>query len=957
MSLSMARAFLHRGGRRTLPVLPLRQHYHDTAAYGYRVPHIYEMPDYTPEQLDNRSAHSDLLRLVTAYRTFGHRQAQLDPLGFQKLEQVKALDVSRYRFTKKPEKEYPLSGILHVNASESNPASRDTADLPTILGYLKDIYCGRIAYEFTHIPNASERRWFAHRVESYAAHKVDPSREERKRMLGLLTKSEVFDHFMAKKFPQVKRYGLEGAEGMMVVLDQLFLQSARSHIQDLVLCMPHRGRLNLLTDLLAFPPRAVFSKINGKSELAPGVPGTGDVLSHLSNSPTLNYGDDGEVHVTLLPNPSHLEAVNPVAMGKARAKQMDYITGIEKRETQKDLECQLGDRVMCIQLHGDAAFTGQGVVMETFGLSNLPHFSSGGSIHIIINNQIGYTTPALNARSTVYTSDIGKMINAPVIHVNGDYPEEVAKASKIAFEYREKFRKDVILDLVTYRRWGHNELDEPGFTQPRMYENIRSRKSVPKMYEEWLMSRNSESTKGDGAQLALITEEVNALRSKYHTWLEKELSLAQSYEPKGEALKNKWEGYIVPTELGPDLDTGVDVNRLQKIGEGSVKAPADFVIHPRLQKYHIKSRISKVTSPPDKKCIDWPTAEALAWGSLLQDGYQVRISGQDVGRGTFSQRHAMLVDQRTEGVHLPLNSLEEDQGKLEVANSHLSELAVLGFEYGMSLESPKALNIWEAQFGDFFNTAQVIIDTYITGGEAKWSKESGLVMLLPHGYDGAGPEHSSCHIERFLQLTDAPLNIHDGQAANPNMCVANCTTPAQYFHLLRRQMMRPYRKPLILAAPKTLLRLGAASSSLNDMAPGSQFHPVLPDPITKPESVERVVFVSGKLYYDLIKERSAKNLDDKVAFVRVEEICPYPKDAIAEILERYSSNAEVVWCQEEPENAGAYSFILPRLSQQIGDQRTLQYVGRKAYPTPAPGIGHIYKEEQASILSRCFSGF
>jgi len=463
--------------------------------------------------------------------------------------------------------------------------------------------------------------------------------------------------------------------------------------------MPHRGRLNLLTDLMQYDPTALFSKVKGNPEFPLGLPASGDVLSHIANSPKLDYGEAEPIHVSMLHNPSHLEAVNPVAMGKARAKQMDLIAASSP-------ECQLGDKVMCVQLHGDAAFTGQGVVMESLGLSNLPHFSSGGSIHIVVNNQIGYTTPAQNARSSVYSSDIGKMINAPVIHVNGDHPEEVVHAMRIAFDYRNKFRKDVILDLIAYRRWGHNELDEPAFTQPLMYNNIRARKSVPKLYEEKLMAEDVIS-KGT----------IDEFRQDYFEKLEDDFSEIESFKPEADHLQGKWKDMILPTETVSRIDTGIDQEQMHDIGKASVTTPGDFEIHPRLEKFHVQSRLNKLK---DGQKIDWATAEAIAFGSLLKEGFDVRICGQDVGRGTFSQRHAMLVDQKTERVHIPLNAMNQSQGHLEVANSSLSELAVLAFETGMSFETPKMLNIWEAQFGDFFNSAQVTIDTYVSSAESKF---------------------------------------------------------------------------------------------------------------------------------------------------------------------------------------------------------------------------------------------
>ncbi|KAF9336096.1 hypothetical protein BG006_009695 [Podila minutissima] len=918
-----------------MPAVKMMQQraYHDDGAYGYRVPKVYSMPDYTPEELANRVENANLLRLVIGYRTHGHLKADLDPLGIVKGETVPALSAERYALTDRSQV-YNLNGILHVNQSKGSQEAKDEATLETIVNHLEKSYCGKIAYEFTHIPNASERRWFAHQVESYQKAPITP--DDKQRIFELLTKSEVFDHFMGKKFAQVKRYGLEGAESMMVALDALFQTASKAGVTEAVLGMPHRGRLNLLTDLMQYNPTALFSKVKGNPEFPAGIPATGDVLSHIANSPKLDYGEAEPLHVSMLHNPSHLEAVNPVAMGKARAKQMDLIANSSP-------DCQLGDKVMCVQLHGDAAFTGQGVVMESLGLSNLPHFTSGGSIHIVVNNQIGYTTPAQNARSSVYSSDIGKMINAPVIHVNGDHPEEVVHAMRLAFEYRNKFRKDVILDLISYRRWGHNELDEPAFTQPLMYNNIRARKSVPKLYEEKLLAEN-----------VLSKAAIDELRQDYFEKLEDDFSEIDSFKPEADHLQGKWKDMILPTETVSKIETGIDKEQMTKIGQASVATPGDFEIHPRLEKFHVKSRLNKLK---EGQSIDWATAEAIAFGSLLTEGYDVRICGQDVGRGTFSQRHAMLVDQKTERVHVPLNALTESQGHLEVANSSLSELAVLAFETGMSYETPKMLNIWEAQFGDFFNSAQVTIDTYVSSAETKWLRQSGLVMLLPHGYDGAGPEHSTCRIERWLQMTSDSFDVKDPNIkVNTNMHIVNPTTPAQYFHLLRRQMKRNFRKPLIVIGPKTLLRLPTAISTLDDMAPGTSFEPVLGDNSTEkdPSAVEKVLFVSGKLYYDLVKERQTKGADEKVAIVRIEELSPFPKEGIQKQIETYSGAKDFTWIQEEPQNGGAYSFMEPRIRQLLPEDKSLGYIGREASAAPATGIAVVHRKESADILAKAF---
>ncbi|KAJ2485533.1 hypothetical protein EV174_001657, partial [Coemansia sp. RSA 2320] len=749
----------------------LRRCYHEDIVYGYRVPKVFDYPDYSSKQLSNRQQQAALVCLVSAYRSIGHRATDLDPLKIQKRQAIPELDPARYGLADASQM-FDVDGILAIK-SESGSTKMSVAEIHRAL---TDLYCGHVAFEFEHIPDTAERRWFADHVESTSTD-TKLAAAKKRRFYELLARSEAFDNFMQKKFGQVKRYGLEGAESAIVALDELFSLCNHSGIAEAVVGMPHRGRLNILIDLLKYSPRALFHKLQGNAEFPRDLPASGDVISHIASSPKLNYGCTSDLHVTMLHNPSHLEAVNPVVAGYGRAKQM-YLY-----DKNTDPGCALGDRLIGIQIHGDAAFTGQGVIMETLGLSNLPHFSLGGTVHIIINNQIGYTTPATNARSTLYTSDVAKMVNAPVIHVNGDYPEEVARAMRVAFEYRKMFRKDVIIDLITFRRWGHNELDEPSFTQPHMYKIIRARESVPKQYERQ-MQEEGIVTKDDASET----------RAAFVKHLDDELAASKDFVPQADHLKGKWAGLIMSTEAVTTIDTGVPVATLRKVGEKSVSVDQAFHVHSRLTKHHIQPRLKRLS---EGTSVDWATAEALAFGSLLKEGFNIRLCGQDVGRGTFSQRHAMFVCQDTENVYIPLNSIGGKQGKLEVANSNLSELAVLGFEYGVSIQSPTVLPIWEAQFGDFNNTAQVIIDTYISSGETKWLRQSGLVLLLPHGYDGAGPEHSSSRIERFLQMCNTPHDLTDaGQVQNPNMHVAVPTTPAQIFHLLRRQMKRNYRKPL-----------------------------------------------------------------------------------------------------------------------------------------------------------------
>lgn len=633
----------------------------------------------------------------------------------------------------------------------------------------------------------------------------------------------------------------------------------------------------------------------------------------------------------MLPNPSHLEAVNPVTAGKARGRQLTLKDGCFSNLT----DSPLGEKVLSVMVHGDASFSAQGIVAETFCLANLPHYSVGGTIHLIVNNQLGFTTPGERGRSSRYSSDVGKMIGCPVLHVNGDNPEEVVRACRLAFEYRRKYRKDIIVDMLCYRRWGHNEIDDPSFTQPVMYQEIASRPSVPVLYA------NSLAQKGVAA---FGSEDDN----QYTDFLNEELKRSDKLVPQTSHLEGHWKGFVQASEDKiTTWDTGFPLEGLLFVGAKSVETPDSFNIHPHLKKTHAEARIKKLGSGTG---IDWATAEALAIGSLLHQGYHVRFSGQDVGRGTFSHRHTMLVDQQTDEMFVPLNNMSEQQkGFLEVVNSPLSEEACLGFEYGMSIENPNHLIIWEAQFGDFFNGAQIIIDTFISGGEAKWLLQSGLVMLLPHGYDGAGPEHSSCRIERFLQMTDSREDGVDGDSVN--MQVVNPTTPAQYFHLLRQQMVRDFRKPLIVVGPKLLLRLPAAVSTLQEMGPGTHFKPVLGDDIVNSALVRRVVFCSGKHYYALAKQREATQSLD-TAIIRLESLCPFPAEMIRQELKKFPKAKEFVWSQEEQRNMGAWSFVSPRFENILGVK--LQYIGRRVLAVPAVGIGKLHSQEVTDILSGTF---
>ncbi|XP_019934818.1 2-oxoadipate dehydrogenase complex component E1 [Paralichthys olivaceus] len=915
----MAAVFFLRQSLSRLPPAAARQllrcRYHtERGVYGYRPKH----PEHEPHSAAPNQDHG-VARLVDSYRAHGHKAAKINPL-LPVSESVPEINILSSTLTG----QLNTSGLRHFGKAE--------ASLEELQAYLEEAYCGHLSVETSQLSTLEEREWFADRFEELKRKSF--STEERRQLAKIMLESQEFDHFLATKFATVKRYGGEGAESMMGFFYELFHLSAHSGVTDIVIGMPHRGRLNLLTGLLKFPPELMFRKMRGLSEFPDSSPAIGDVLSHLTSSVELDFGAGHPLHVTMLPNPSHLEAINPVAQGKTRARQQLRKEGDYSPED----SAQPGDQVVCLQVHGDGSFTGQGIVTETLTLSNLPHYRVGGSIHLIVNNQVGFTTPSERGRSSLYCSDVGKMVNCAVIHVNGDDAEEVLRATRLAVEYQRRYRKDVILDLICYRQWGHNELDEPFFTNPTMYKIIRSRKSIPDSYSDQLISEG------------LMTEaERDQIKTKHYGMLNDKLANMTLYTPPPTNLQGRWGDLVQPQDRVTTWDTGVPIPLLQFVGVKSVTIPEQIKLHGHLGKTHTQARLHKLEEGTK---LDWSTAEALAFGSLLSQGFNIRISGQDVGRGTFSQRHAMVVCQETNDMYIPLNHISPQQTAfLEVCNSPLSEEAVLGFEYGMSIAQPKLLPIWEAQFGDFFNGAQIIFDTFISGGEAKWLLQCGMVILLPHGYDGAGPEHSSCHMERFLQLCDSKMEGVDSDTVN--MAVVNPTTPAQYFHLLRRQMIRNFRKPLIVVGPKTLLRFSGAVSSLTELAPGTTFRPVIGDTSVSAESVQRVVLCSGKHYYALLKQREASAANLNTALVRVEELCPFPLVALQQELNKYPNAKEFVWSQEEPQNMGPWSFVAPRFEMQLACK--LRLVSRPALPAPAVGIGTLHHQQQEAILNATFS--
>ncbi|XP_016904834.1 2-oxoadipate dehydrogenase complex component E1 isoform X2 [Apis cerana] len=825
-----------------------------------------------------------------------------------------------YGYRSSPEKYF--EGILTMGKEEGT--------IEEALQFLNETYCGSVGVEFSYLETEEEREWFAETVEKCLK---DPLTDETRVAIAIeMLKSQTFDQFLAIKFASFKRYSGEGAESMMAFYHEFFKLCANDGLEYIVLCMPHRGRLNFLTGMLNFPLKKLFRKLQGYSEFPDDVVTTGDVISHFVSSTNLNI-DQKKLHVTMLRNPSHLEAVNPVSMGKTRG----IMQAVKDGAYNEDINTQWSDKVLNIQIHGDAAYAAQGVDQECLALSATPHFEIGGTVHLIINNQLGFTTPASRGRSSRYCTDLAKMISAPVIHVNGDDPEMVVRAAKIAFNYQRKFRKDVFVDLNCFRRWGHNELDDPVFTNPVIYKIIHNRPSVPDKYVNKLIENN-----------VLSTNKVKNIIDNYNSQLNQSLNEMDNFIPQPTYFAGLWTGIKQAEASVTEWNTGVDLNLLKFVAEKSVHIKDDLIIHPKLLKNHIKTRLNKIEK---NKPLDWATAEALAIGTLLYQGYNVRISGQDIGRGTFSHRHAMLVDQSTGEIHIPLNSMVNGQtGKLELANSILSEEAVLGYEYGISIALPTTLTIWEAQFGDFFNGAQIIIDTFVTSGEAKWMLNSGLTILLPHGYDGAGPEHSSCRLERFLQLTDSNEDKPDGD--NVNMHVTNPTTPAQYFHLLRRQMLRNFRKPLIIVAPKILLRHTAATSLITDMESHTKFQSVIGDEKVEKSKVNKVILVSGKHYYALNHFRESTE-QKNVAIIRIESLCPFPIQELLREINKFKYVETFIWSQEEPQNMGAWNFIKPRFENLCG--KPIKYSGRKPMAAPAVGEGNLHQQEAQEIIIKPFN--
>ena len=864
------------------------------------------------------------IMMIRAYRMRGHLHANLDPLGLAKpLEDYNELSPEAYGFS--PADYDRRIFIDHVLGLEY-------ATIRDILEILERTYCSTLGVEFMHISDPREKAWIQERIEG-PDKGVAFTAAGKRAILQKLIELEGFEQFIDVKYKGTKRFGLDGAESLIPALEQIIKRGGAMGLQEIVLGMAHRGRLNVLSQVMAKPHRAIFHEFKGGSYAPDDVEGSGDVKYHLGASSDREF-DGNKVHLSLTANPSHLEIVDPVVMGKARAKQ-DQIFG-RKREEVVPLEERA--KVLPLLLHGDAAFAGQGVVAEVLGLSGLRGHRVAGTLHFIINNQIGFTTNPRFSRSSPYPSDVAKMIEAPIFHVNGDDPEAVVYAAKVATEFRMVFHKPVVIDMFCYRRFGHNEGDEPAFTQPIMYRTIRTQKSTGQIYADKLI--------GEG----LLTEgEYETMKAAWRAHLESEWETGQSYKPnKADWLDGAWSGLRTADNQDEQRrgKTAVPVKTLKEIGRKLTEVPSDFEAHKTIGRF-LETRRKMIELGEG---LDWSTAEALAFGSILLDGSPIRLSGQDSERGTFSQRHSVLYDQRDERRYIPLNNLSPAQANFEVINSMLSEEAVLGFEYGYSLAEPNALTLWEAQFGDFANGAQVVFDQFISSGERKWLRMSGLVCLLPHGYEGQGPEHSSARLERFLQL-----------CAEDNMQVASCTTPANYFHILRRQLKRDFRKPLILMTPKSLLRHKRAVSSLGEISGESSFHRLLWDDaqhgvgdvkLVRDAKIRRVVMCSGKVYYDLFEEREKRGIND-IYLLRVEQLYPFPAKALITELSRFRG-AEMVWCQEEPKNMGAWSFIDPYLEWVLAHidakHQRVRYSGRPASASPATGLMSKHLQQLASFL-------
>jgi 2-oxoglutarate dehydrogenase E1 component len=864
---------------------------------------------------ETRAATLDSIRalmLIRAYRVRGHLEAQLDPLGLKRSGHHAELDPMTYRFTEADwDRPIFIDGVL----------GRETATLREITSILRASYCGVVAVEFMHIQDPAQKSWIQRRIEGAPWTKAF-NNEQKAKILRQLTEADSFENFCQRRYVGTKRFGLEGGESTIPALHAIIETAADHGVREIAIGMPHRGRLNTLVNIVKKPLTALFSEFGGESAKPNDVQGSGDVKYHLGTSADVAINGN-QVHLSLQPNPSHLEAVDPVVIGKIRAR-LDMSGDTTRRSA------------MAILMHGDAAFAGQGLVYETLAMSQLIGYRTGGSIHLIVNNQIGFTTVPAHAFSGLYCTDVAKSIQSPILHVNGDDPEAVVFAAQLATEFRMEFGVDVVIDLVCYRRHGHNENDEPAFTQPIMYKAIKGMKTTREIYAARLIAEGS-----------VTKDQAKSIYDTYNQTLEDAYKGAQSYKVnKADWLEGHWAGLnqAADEEEQEEEATAAPIGQLREVGAALGRPPENFDTNPKI----LRQLEAKKQMIDSGEGIDWATGEALAFGTLLADGHRVRLSGEDVQRGTFSQRHAVLIDQTNQNEYVPLNNISDGQAKIEIFNSLLSEAGVLGFEYGYAIADPGVLVLWEAQFGDFANGAQVIIDQFLASGETKWLRMCGLTLLLPHGHEGQGPEHSSARLERYLQL-----------CAEHNMSVCNLTTPANYFHALRRQLKRNFRKPLVIMTPKSLLRHKLAVSTLHEMSNGSVFKFVIPetDDLLPPDHVKRVVLCTGKVYYDLVSERRERGIKN-VAIVRIEQLYPFPAKNLKAAIEPYV-NADVVWCQEEAENNGAWTFLDRRIESVLtclnGAAKRPSYVGRKAAASPATGLAKTHLAEQAALVNQALT--
>ena len=844
--------------------------------------------------------------LIRTYRVRGHLAANLDPLGLTQ-RQLPADLTPEYHGLNDPKKKIYLGGTLGL----------DYATVEEIVAILRQNYCGNVGLEYMHIADVEERVFLQDRMEGKDK-EIHFTPEGKRAILSKVIQAEQYEKFLGRKYVGTKRFGLDGGESMIPALEAIIKHGGASGMREIVFGMAHRGRLNVLANVMAKGFRVIFHEFSGGTANPEDVGGSGDVKYHLGTSTDREF-DGIKVHMSLVPNPSHLETVDPVVLGKVRAQQV-FRDDLERHE-----------QVLPVLIHGDAAFAGQGIVWECFGFSGIRGYNTGGCIHFVVNNQVGFTTSPQFARSSPYPSDVAKGVQAPILHVNGDDPEAVTFACKLAIDYRQTFHRDVVIDMWCYRRFGHNEGDEPGFTQPLMYKEIRKHPPVSEVYGAKL---KAEGVVDDAF--------IGGTTQQFVDHLEQEFEAAKTYKANhADWFSGRWSGLHQPADIETarkNVETAIEKKLFDSLGMTLTSVPENLHVHKTLRRIlEAKAEMFRTGEG-----FDWATGEALAFGSLLSEGYGVRLSGQDSGRGTFSHRHSVWIDQETEEKYIPLSTVRH--GRFEVHDSPLSEYGVLGFEYGYAMADPKSLVIWEAQFGDFANGAQIMIDQYVAASEAKWLRANGIVMLLPHGYEGQGPEHSSARLERYLQL-----------CAEGNIQVANCTTPANYFHILRRQMLRPFRKPLIIMSPKSLLRHKAAVSKAADFMGDNHFMRILSDPNPVPDKdTRRLVLCSGKVAYDLLDARDAA--DDKgIQIVRIEQLYPFPTEALAIRLQRMTNLEEVVWCQEEPKNNGGWFFVEPYIEEALKQAgkapMRARYAGRKASASPATGLAKRHVAEQGALIA------